>query len=111
MMSLYTDEDVDILIKPILQAKGFKVFTTLDEGMLGKTDQEQLDHAIKLQCAFVTHNRIDFEKLAVQYMGKGQAHHGIILATRRNVYELSRRIARLLEIHKSESIKNRLWYV
>jgi hypothetical protein len=111
MMSLYTDEDVDVLIKPILQAKGFKVFTTLDEGMLGKTDQEQLDHSIKLQCAFVTHNRVDFEKLAVQYMEKGKAHYGIILASRRNVYELSRRIARLLEIHKSDSIKSQMWYV
>jgi hypothetical protein len=111
MTSLYIDEDVDILIKPILQAKGFKVFTTLDEGMLGKTDQEQLDHAIKLQCAFLTHNRVDFEKLAVRCLETGKAHHGIILATRRNVYELSRRIARLLEIHKPDGIKNKLWYV
>lgn len=29
MISVYCDEDVDVLIKPLLEAKGFKVF----EGM------------------------------------------------------------------------------
>lgn len=33
MTSIYTDEDVDVLIKPLLKAKGFIVFTTFDEGM------------------------------------------------------------------------------
>ncbi len=52
----------------LLQAKGFTVFTTHDEGMLGKTDQDQLEHAVELQSAFLTHNRVDFEKLDVQYI-------------------------------------------
>jgi len=111
MIILYADEDVDVLIKPILQAKGFKLNTTLDESMLGKTDQEQLDHAIKLRSVFVTHNRIDFEKLAVQYLEEGKTHFGIIIATRRNVYELSRRIGRLLELHKMNGLVNSVWYV
>jgi hypothetical protein len=111
MISLYTDEDVDVLIKPLLRAKGFKVFTTLDEAMLGKTDREQLEHAIKLSCAFLSHNRVDFEKLAVQLQYTGKEHDGIILATRRNVYELARRIARFLEMHKADGIKNQVWYV
>jgi hypothetical protein len=111
MISLYADEDVDVLLKPLLTAKGFKVLTTLDEGMLGKTDREQLEHANKLQSVFVTHNRIDFEKLAAQYTQEAKAHEGIILATRRNAYELARRIARFLEIHKSDNIKNQVWYV
>lgn len=85
MSSLYTDEDVDVLLKPLLMAKGFTVFTTLDEEMLGKTDQEQLEHAVKLQRVFLTHNRIDFEKLAVRYVQEAKMHAGIIIATRRNV--------------------------
>ena len=52
MIPLYTDEDVDILIKPLLNAKGFTVFTTHDEGMLEKSDAEQLEHAIKHTCIF-----------------------------------------------------------
>lgn len=47
MTSIYTDEDVDTLIKPILKAKGFNVVTTLDEGISGKTDREELNYAIE----------------------------------------------------------------
>ncbi len=111
MISLYADEDVDVLIKPLLQAKGFNVHTTLDEGMLGKSDREQLEHAIKLQLVFVTHNRIDFEKLAIQLLEDGKMHYGIILASRRNVYEMARRLARFLELHKHERIRDQIWYI
>lgn len=85
MISLYADEDVDVLIKPLLKTKGITVYTTLDEGMLGKTDREQLEHAIRLKAAFLTHNRVDFEKLAAQFIEEGKEHFGIVLATRRNV--------------------------
>lgn len=111
MTSLYTDEDVDVLLKPLLNAKGFTVFTALGERMLGKSDEEQLEHAIKLKCTFFTHNRIHFEKLAVMFLEDNKEHYGIIMATRRNVYELARRIARLLELHNTEYINNQLWYV
>jgi len=111
MISLYTDEDVDVLIKPLLQAKGFNVLSTLDEGMLGKSDREQIEHAIKLQRVFITHNRLDFEKLAIQFIEEGKTHYGIILATRRNVYEMTRRLARFLELHKRERIRDQIWYI
>ena len=111
MTSLYTDEDVDVLLQPLLNAKGFTVFTALDERMLGKSDKEQLEHAIKLKCTFLTHNRIHFEKLATKFFEDNKEHYGIILANRRNIYEQARRIARLLELHNTEYIKNNLWYV
>jgi hypothetical protein len=44
---IYCDEDVDVLIKPLLEAKGFKVLTTLDEKMLGASDLQQMDYAMK----------------------------------------------------------------
>lgn len=81
MTSLYTDEDVDVLLKPLLNAKGFTVFTALGERMLGKSDEEQLEHAIKLKCTFFTHNRIHFEKLAVMFLEDNKEHYGIIMAT------------------------------
>jgi hypothetical protein len=111
MISLYIDEDVDVLLKPLLNAKGFTVFTVLDERMLGKSDEDQLEHAIKLKCIFLTHNRTHFEKLANKFIEDNKEHYGIIMATRRNIYELARRTARLLELHNSEYIKNQLWYV
>ena len=111
MISIYTDEDVDVLIKPLLHAKGLSVFTALDEGMLEKSDKEQLEHAIKLECVFLTHNRVHFEKLSSEFLEKGKGHYGVIVATRRNIYELARRIARLLKLHTAENIKNQLWYI
>lgn len=111
MIPLYTDEDVDILIKPLLNAKGFAVFTTLDEGMLGKSDKEQLEHAMKLKYIFLTHNRVHFEELYAGLLEEGKEHYGIIIATRRNIYELARRVARFLELHTIEILKNQLWYL
>lgn len=78
MTSPYIDEDVDVLLKPLLNAKGFTVYTVIDERMLGKSDEEQLEHAIKLKCTFLTHNRIHFEKL------DNKEHYGIIMAMRGN---------------------------
>ncbi|MEW6110059.1 MAG: DUF5615 family PIN-like protein [Nitrospirota bacterium] len=111
MISIYTDEDVDVLLKPLLRAKGYIVTTTSHEKMLSKSDREQLEYAIKLNCAFFTHNRVHYEYLHAEFIREGRGHFGIIIATRRNVYELARRVVRLLEFHTVESIKNQLLYI
>ncbi len=92
MISLYTDEDVDISIKPLLNVKGFTVFTALEEKMLGKNDREQLEHSIKLRSVLLTHNRSHFEKLSKQIDEESVEYSGIIIATRRNTYELVPRL-------------------
>jgi len=111
MISIYCDEDVDVLIKPLLEAKGFRVLTTQDENMLGSSDREQIDYAIKKGCVFLTHNRIHYEQLYSEFISKNTAHFGIILASRRSVYELARRISRVLSKHTRESTKGQLFYV
>jgi hypothetical protein len=111
MISLYIDEDVDVLLKPLLRAKGITVITALEEEMLGNGDREQLEHAVKLKCAFLTHNRIHFEQLFNELIKEGKEHYGIIITTRRNVYELARRIASFLERHSLKDIRNQLLYI
>ena len=111
MISIYIDEDVDILLKPLLGAKGYSVIAPLDEKMLSKSDKEQLEYAIKLKCTFFTHNRVHYEKLYAEFIKENKEHFGIIIATRKNVYELARRVARLLEFHTQDSIKNKLLYI
>lgn len=111
MTSLYADEDVDILLKPLLYAKGFSVFTTHEEQMLGRSDEEQLRHAGERGHVFLTHNRVHFERLHAQYLQEGKEHCGIIIATRRNVYELARRIARFLERNPASKLRSQVWYV
>lgn len=111
MTSIYADENIDVMLKPLLRAKGFTVITTHEEGMLGKGDREQLEHAIRLKSAFLTHNRIHLERLFNELVKESKGHYGIIIAARRNIYELARRIAGLLERHSAKNIKNQLWYI
>ncbi len=111
MISIYIDEDVDVLLKPLLGAKGYSVITANDEKMLSKSDKEQFEHAIKLKCTFLTHNRVHYENLYSEFIKESKEHFGIIIATRKNVYELARRVARLLEFHTPDSIKNQLRYI
>lgn len=111
MISIYCDEDVDILIKALLEAKGFRVLTTQNEKMLGSADWHQIEHAIKKGCIFLTHNRIHYEQLYAELISKKTAHPGIIIASRRNVYELARRISRVLSKHTKESTRDQLFYV
>lgn len=110
MTSIYCDEDVDVLLKPLLEAKGFKVMLSMEENMLGASDVLQLEYAAKKRAVFITHNRVHFEQLYSDFLSEGREHFGIIAASRRNVYELARRIAKLLTLHGSDSFKNRFFY-
>lgn len=111
MTSIYCDEDVDVLIKPLLEAKGFRVLTAQGEKMLGKSDREQIEHATRKRCLFLTHNRIHYEHLYSELIIENTIHHGIIIASRRNVYELARRVSKILSKHTKESVKDHLYYV
>lgn len=111
MITIYCDEDVDVLLKPLLEAKGFKVLTTLDEKNLGTTDERQMTHALSKGYLLLTHNRVHFERLYGELIAKETNHYGLIIAGKRNVYELARRISRVLSGYNKESIINRIIYV
>lgn len=111
MITVYCDEDVDVLIKPLLEAKGFKVLLTREAKKLGASDAEQMDFAVRKGCVFLTHNRNDYERLYSELIAGGKTNTGIIIATRKNVYELARRVSRVLSGHTADSIKNLLLYV
>ena len=79
--------------------------------MLGASDILQMNHAVKKGCVLLTHNRVDFEQLFINLINEGKNHPGVIFAARRNVYELSKRISRVLSGYTKESIKNQLMYL
>lgn len=108
---LYLDEDVSALVAILLLARGFKVLTARDEEMLGRDDPEQLAHAVSLGRCLFTHNRLHYEQLHREYLANNQKHHGIIIGSRRNVQELSRRLALLLNALTADEITNQLLYV
>lgn len=66
--TLYTDEDVSALVATLLRSRGLDVTTVPEQAALGKTDREQLELAASLGRCILTHNRIDFERLHLQYV-------------------------------------------
>lgn len=108
---VYLDEDVSVLIKTLLRARGFDAITAHDEGMLAQDDAVHLAHATSLERCIVTHNRVHFERLHRENLAANRKHCGIIIASRRSPYEMARRLAVLLNTLAADEIENQLLYV
>ncbi len=108
---VYLDEDVSVLIGTLLQARGFNACTARDEGMLGEDDPSQLAHAVSLERCIVTHNRVHFEQLHNGCLAGDQKYFGIIVATRRSPYEITRRLIVLLNTLTADEFEHQLLYV
>jgi len=109
--TIYTDEDVSRLVATLLKARGFDVTTTSEQGMLSQSDSQQLAYAASVERCLLTHNRVDFERLHLEYMTEGRQHSGIIVAPQKNAYEIAQRVAILLNTLTADEIANQLLYV
>ena len=110
-IELYLDEDVDILVAELLTRRGYTVMTARGSGTLGQADDAQLDFAVRQGCALLTHNRSDFEELALAYFAQNQPHYGIILAVRRTPHEIVQRLIKLLNDVTAEEFQNQVYYL
>jgi len=108
---LYLDEDVDVLVADLVRSQGFAVTTAHDEDMLGASDLEQLAFAAERERILVTHNRRDFERLAVRYFEGSQTHWGIVCAVRRPPHDLATRLVHLVNEHMASELKNQVMYI
>jgi hypothetical protein len=81
-LRVYLDEDVDVLLAPLLAAHGIDCLTTVAAGNLSRTDEEQLTFAFQETRLLITHNHTDFENLATAWWGRQRDYAGIILAIR-----------------------------
>lgn len=81
--ALYTDEDMSALVATLLKSRGLDVVTVPEQATLGKTDKEQLEFATSIGGCILTHNRVDFERLHLQYMEENKQHFGIIIVLRK----------------------------
>lgn len=59
----------------------------------------------------LTHNRADFERLHKCYITTGKRHGGLIVAMRRNPYDLAKRVAVLLDSLTADEIGGQLLYI
>jgi predicted nuclease of predicted toxin-antitoxin system len=110
-IELYLDEDVDILVAELLKKRGYSVLTAREAGTLGQEDREQLAFAVQEQRALLTHNRVDFERLALEYFECAQEHFGVILAVRRPPSELVNRLLLLLNEVTAAEFQNQVRYI
>jgi len=110
-IELYLDEDVSVLLAKLLNARGFNVTTAHESSMLGRDDSEQLLKAISQMRCILTHNREHFERLHRHYIETSQKHYGIIIAKRRNIYEIMSRVVILLNKITADEMENNLLYI
>lgn len=104
--SLYTDEDMSALVATLLRSRGLDVIAVPEQASLGKTDREQLELATFLGRCIVTHNRVDFERLHLQFLEENRQHRGIIIVPQKNAYEVARRVGILVNALIADEINN-----
>lgn len=110
LASLYTDEDMSALVATLLRSRGLDVTTVPEQATLGKTDSEQLEFAASVERCLLTHNRVDFERLHLQYMEENKQHCGIIIVPQKNAYEVAQRIGIVVSALTANEIVNQLLY-
>jgi len=111
---LYIDEDA--MARALVQglrARGIDVTTVLDEGMGGKDDKAQLEHAIQQGRTLYTFNVGHFCQLHTEYLSQGKSHAGIIVVYRQrySVGEQIRKLASLIKAKSAEEIINSLHFL
>lgn len=109
-VALYTDEDMSSLVATLLRSRGLDVTTVPEQSALGKTDSEQIEVATSMCRCMLTHNRVDFERLHIQYMKDNRKHSGIIVIPQKNAYEVAQRIGILVTALTVNEITNQLLY-
>lgn len=88
---LYLDEDVDVLLAGLVRARGFE--------------------AVNKQMTLLTHNRADFEKLFQERFEAQHPHSGIIIAVRRPVYDLAKRVLVILNAVASDEMQEAIRHI
>lgn len=110
-ISVYLDEDVNVLIAELVHLQGFHALTVTEVGRRGKSDAEQLKFATENGYAILTHNRKDFEKLAQKYFINNQTHSGIIISVRRPVHLIAEKLLEVLNDLTADEMKNQIIYI
>ncbi|MEH2368821.1 DUF5615 family PIN-like protein [Nostoc sp.] len=108
--ALYSDEDMSALVATLLRSRGLDITTVSEQATLGKTDREQLEFATSVSRCILTHNRVDFERLHLQYIEDNKEHFGIIVVPQKNAYEVAQRIGILVSTLTADEIRNQLLY-
>jgi hypothetical protein len=110
LLKIYFDEDAmdgDLVVA--LRFRGVESVTALDAGLIGRSDEDQLEVATERGCSLYTFNVCDFHRLHLQWAGIHREHAGLILAPQQrfSVGEQLRRILRLRANITAAKMQNR----
>lgn len=78
-MKYYLDEDLSPKIAEILRRHQIDTISAHDVGMQQAADREQLELAVSEGRCFVTRNKNDFIRLAVQFFNEHRPHAGVLI--------------------------------
>ena len=78
-MKLYLDEDLSPAIARILRERGVDARSAHEVGMIGASDDEQLDYGYREGRALVTRNARDFRIVAHRRIREQREHSGIVV--------------------------------
>jgi hypothetical protein len=105
---LYLDEDVHKRIASALRLRRFDVVSAHEVGRWGLSDAEQLTYAATEGRALFTYNTPDYLRLHLDWLQRGQEHHGIIVSDQLPIGEAVRRLLNLLNRVTADEMRNQI---
>jgi imidazolonepropionase-like amidohydrolase len=107
-LTFHLDESVDHAVARGLAQRGVDVTTTTDAGLIGATDQAQLEHAIASRRVLVTHDH-DFLKL----VATGADHSGVAYCPpgHRSIGQIILKLVDLWRTTSSDEMRGRVEYL
>ncbi|GJL53773.1 MAG: hypothetical protein NPIRA02_09050 [Nitrospirales bacterium] len=110
-IKVYLDEDVHHLIAHALSLRGWDAVTTVEAGLAGTSDLQQIQYAAENDYVMLSYNSSDFPRLHYEIMKRGNHHAGIIVATQDSPKANVRALLSLLANFSAEDFVYQLVYL
>jgi hypothetical protein len=106
---LYLDENVFLDLAAAVRLRGFDATSAFEASMLGRSDEEQLLHAVSERRSILTFDAKDFIPLGIAWSAAGRQHSGILVTepvSRRAFGTLLRRTLAILNTTTADEMRN-----
>jgi predicted nuclease of predicted toxin-antitoxin system len=110
-ISLFLDEDVHSQLAQALRRRGYDVVHAQELDRKGRSDNEQLQFAVRERRCFLTFNVRDFTLLHNEYAQHSQEHFGIIVSKQLSFRETLSRLLNFLRLASEDTVRNRIQFL